>query len=59
MKKEGVKDRDKYGKHINKKIDVSFDDVELLRLQGLIRCNYCKNPCPLEAVKCPTCGDKA
>ena len=43
----------------NKEDDVNFDDVELLRLQGLIRCNSCKTPCPINDVICPTCGAKA
>ena len=45
----------------NKKrqIDVTFDDVELLRIQGLIRCKSCKTPCPIIEVICPTCGANA
>lgn len=43
----------------NKEISIKFDDVELLRIQGLIRCNVCKTPCPIHEILCPTCGAKA
>lgn len=45
-------------KHRNKKIIVEdFDDVEILRIQGLMRCVSCKTPYPLNFEKCPICKE--
>ena len=49
----------KRNKNKNKSVIVEFDDLELLRLQGLIRCDSCKTPCPNDAIICPTCNSKA
>jgi len=59
VRKEKNSERHKINRYVNKKTDNTIDDEELLRLQGLIRCKSCKTPCPLEAIVCPTCGDKA
>ena len=45
----------KASKYVKKHIEEVFDDAEMLRLQGLMRCNVCDNPFPLTDNVCPTC----
>lgn len=37
-------------------VDTDAYSTEMLRIQGLMLCQSCKNPCPLDLVICPTCG---
>lgn len=48
--------KDKLSKNISKDYYVPIDDSEMLRFQGLIRCDNCNNPCPLDSIVCPTCN---
>ena len=34
-----------------------MSDSEMLRIQGLIRCDNCENPYPDALDNCPTCGE--
>ena len=48
--------RQKVNKHKNKKVyDDLFDDVEMLRIQGLVRCKDCESPYPRFLDECPMC----
>ena len=42
-------------KHKDNKIVEDFDDTEMLRIQGLMRCVSCEAPYPLDFKKCPIC----
>jgi len=60
MKEEKRKDfkrKDRHKKYNER--DYSLNQQELLRIQGLIICKNCNNPCPVKLEICPTCGDKA
>lgn len=46
-----IKDK-KYQKKITPE---DFDDSEMLRIQGLIRCKECENPFPKFLDNCPVC----
>lgn len=37
-------------------VDTDAYSTEMLRIQGLMLCQNCGNPCPLDLVICPTCG---
>lgn len=56
-KRKNNKRKQKHKKH--NKSDYSLNQQELLRIQGLIMCKNCNNPCPVKLEMCPTCGDKA
>jgi len=56
-KKKHNKRKQKHNKH--DKNDYSMNQQEILRIQGLIICKNCNNPCPVKLEICPTCGDKA
>lgn len=38
-------------------IDISTNELEMLRIQGLTICKSCNYPCPLDVLTCPTCGE--
>lgn len=56
-KKKNNKRKQKHKKH--NKSDYGLNQQEILRIQGLIICKNCNNPCPVKLEICPTCGDKA
>jgi len=47
--------RHKEKKHQKKIVDDDFDDAEILRIQGLIRCKVCESPYPMFLELCPVC----
>lgn len=47
--------RGKPKKHQKKVIKDDFDDAEMLRIQGLVRCNNCESPYPAFLDICPMC----
>lgn len=56
-KKKNNKRKQKHKKH--NESDYSLNHQEILRIQGLVICKNCNNPCPVKLEICPTCGDKA
>lgn len=56
-KKKNNKRKQKHKKHNEN--DYSLNQQEILRIQGLVICKNCNNPCPVKLEICPTCGDKA